>query len=353
MSCRVYVAYTHFTNVLTNGTTTVIFSKPHICNHEIYKTWGDLSVDFRIKSNQTHSTTMSKTSIAIFGINGALGKPTLEALTSSTFADKFQLPVLAVTRDASKVTSTDQVKYIQGDYITGQAALISELKGIDVIVELLSPNPDVFAATEAIAAAVKPKLYIPTQFGIDIEAGSEVLPGFLGIKVEHADKIRASGIKVVDVYTSLFAEPGSFLYENIASVGGDPAAKKVTYLGSPNTKISFSTLPDVGRVITSLAATPVSEIPQKVRVQSGEVTPAEVVARYEKTHDVKFEVSEISKEQALEDGKKVWAEGFNPSRFLYYLQVLASQGAGKGLSFVKNDNELVNPGEKLWKWSSY
>ena len=92
---------------------------------------------------------MSKPSVAIFGLNGTLGAPTLNAI-QTTFADKFLFPVLAVTRDTSKVTSTDKVKYIKGDYINGTSELAEQLKGTDVIIELVSPNPELFAAIETI-----------------------------------------------------------------------------------------------------------------------------------------------------------------------------------------------------------
>lgn len=45
------------------------------------------------------------------------------------------------------------------------------------------------------------------------------------------------------------------------------------------------------------------------------------------------------------------SEGFNNSDLFYYMQTIAAQGEGKGLAFERdNHRELINPGEKLWKW---
>lgn len=295
---------------------------------------------------------MSKVSVAIFGLNGALGQPTLDAIKSSIFADKFQFPILAITRDASKQTSDEHVKYVQGDYINGKEALVEQLKGVDVIVELVSPNPDLFTAIETIVAEVKPKIFIPTQFGCNLEDARKVFPGFLGLKTAHSNNVRKSGIKVVDIYNGFFAQ-GHWLYEVIGHVGADPKTKTVTYFGSPDLKVAFTSLTDVGRVIASIASKPASELPDKVRVQSGEVSAAEIVKRYEETHNIKFEVKTVPQEEALEKAKQVWAQGFDPSKFLYYLQVLSSAGVDNGVSFSKNEDELVNPGESLWKWAKY
>lgn len=285
-----------------------------------------------------------------------MGEPVLKAFESAVFADKFLFPVLAVTRDASKYTSNDKVKYITGDYVNGQDALIKELSGVDVVIELVSPSPPVLAGIEAIVKAVKPKIFIPTQFGCELEGANKVLPGFLAIKSEHSDRVRAfGGIKVVDIYNSLFAQ-GAWLYEIVGHVGADPETKTVTYFGPHDTKLAFTSLDDVGRAVASVASVASklpSELPDKVRIQSGEVTAEEIVKRYEQTHDIKFEVKDVPLEEALAEADKVWAEGFNPAKFLYYLHVLAASGRGKGVSFELNERELVNPGESLWTWSKF
>lgn len=300
----------------------------------------------------TKSQQMSKVSIAVFGLNGALGKPTLEALKSDVFAQKFQFPVLAVTRDSSKYTSDKYVKYITGDYVSNQDQLIEELKGVDVIVELLRPSPELFAATEKIVTLVKPKLFIPSQFGVNLEDASKVFPGFLQLKRVHSDNVQKAGVKVVDIYTSFFAG-GAYLYDVITHVGGDAATKTVTYFGSPDSEFSFTSLADVGRVIASLASKASSDLPSKVSVESGKLKVSEVVERYEETHDIKFDAKQVPVDEVLKEANEVWSQGFNPAKFLYYLHVFIGAGLDHGALFSKNDDELVNPGESLWKWDKF
>lgn len=295
---------------------------------------------------------MSKISIAVFGLNGTLGKPTLEALKSATFADNFQFPVLAVTRDASKYKSDEYVKYITGDYIGGKDALIKQLIGVDVIVELIHPEPELLASLEAIAAEVKPKVFIPSQFGTDVKAAADIFPGLFQIKTDHSNSIRKLGIKVVDISTGFFAE-GAWLYDIAGHAGIDADTNTVTYFGSPDKKIAFSSLGDVGRVIATVASKPASELPDSLKVQSGEVSFGEIAKRYEENHNVKLKVNSVSEADAAAEAKKQWAQGFEPSKVLYYLHYVASAGVDKGVSFSANDDEYVNPGEKLWKWANF
>ncbi|GEQ72349.1 hypothetical protein JCM33374_g6036 [Metschnikowia sp. JCM 33374] len=249
---------------------------------------------------------MSKPTVAVFGLNGNLGASTLAAFESSTFSDKFQLPILAVTRDASNKTSTDVVKYVQGDIQNGQDALIKELANVDVAISLLGATPDVLGHIEGVLKGIKPKVYIPSQFGIDIPAGSKILPGLLTFKSTHSENVRALGIKVVDISTSLFAG-GIWLHQVVGHVGIDSESKSVTYLGSPDTKFSFTTIDDIGKVVVSVAskafAAPV-DFPDTLRVQSGVLTPEEVVKAYEKDNNTKLEVKEIiPKEKVLEESQ--------------------------------------------------
>lgn len=296
---------------------------------------------------------MSKVSVAIFGINGTVGAPLIKAIQSETFAHKFQFPILAVTRDISKVTSTDKIKYVEGDY-SQPDALAEKLKGTDVIVELVKPDPVLFANIEKIVGVVKPKLFVPSQFGVDLNEVRTVFPGFLNLKSDHSNKIRALGVKLLDVYTSFFAE-GPWLYEIIGHTGADVESKTVTYFSGSDIPFSYSSLADIGRALAALITKPVSELPDEVRIESGKITAGEIVKRYEETHNVKFEVKEtVPRDEVIKRAEAEWAtNGFQPQKFLYYLQVSSSLGKGYGVYFTETVRELVNPGESLWTWSKY
>lgn len=296
---------------------------------------------------------MSKVSIAVIGLNGFLGKPVVDAIESGKFDDKIQFPIKAVTR--KEKPSTSKIEYVvaqlDDEHIDDVAA---KLKGTDVIIELVAPNPQLFLTLEKVAAKVQPKLYIPSQFGVDILQIDAYARGFLAIKTEHSTKLRESGLKVVDFVTGFFAEPGAFLYEIVGVAGIDPATKTITQRGSPDSKISITKLPDIGYSLVSLLTQDPATLPDTVRISSQVITLQDVIDKYEANHDVKLSVVKtISKEDTLKDFQDRLAAGFNFADFFFYLQAVATQGLDKGVLFSEVHNELVNPGESLFKWGKF
>lgn len=297
---------------------------------------------------------MSKVSVAIFGLNGSLGKLVLEALQSPIFADKIAFPIKAISR--LEQVSTDTVTYIKAE-LTDTEAIAAQLKGTDVFLELLSANPALLPLLEKIAAIVKPKLFIPSQFGVDIDQVNEYIPGFLSFKLNHAKNLRALGIKTVEVVTGFFAIPGTFLYEIVGFVGIDPTTKTYITRGDPHQKIAISKEEDIGKAVAALATYgDYSKLPDVVRIFSQYVTIQEVTDRYEESHNLKLtNAGAISKEESLKQFRESLAKGFDPSPagVLYYLHSIASQGLNHGLLFDSDHREFINPGEKLWKWGKF
>lgn len=291
---------------------------------------------------------MSKPSVAIIGTNGVLGKPTINAFESSLFADKFQFPIKALSR--SQKSSTDKVDYIQGS-LNDVTKIVEAFKDVDVIIAL--SGPETFDLIEPIVKQVRPKLYIPSQFGTEIDKSAKFFPGLLKIKQDHSEAIRNEGIKVVDIITSLFAQPSGFLYEIVGQVGIDVNTSTVNYRGDPDIKFAYTTANDVGKTIAAVSFRNPSGLPDKVRVQSGKLSPREVAKRYEEEHNLKLESHSESAQSALREAQVKYAKGFQPSDFLYYLSILVYQGDDSGLAFSENENELINPGSKLWTWEEY
>ncbi|KAK6202532.1 CIP1 protein [Scheffersomyces amazonensis] len=296
---------------------------------------------------------MGKVSVAIIGLNGFLGKPVLEAINSGKFDDKLQFPIKALTR--KEQPSTDKIQYITTDISDETVSSIGEsLKGTEVIVELVKADPTLFGVIEKVVAEVKPKLFVPSQFGTDLIQVDDYAPGFLALKTQHSANVRKLGVKVVDVITSLFAVPGAFLYEIVGAVGIDPTTNTIVQRGDASSKFSISKLEDIGLSVVSLITLPISELPDTVRVQSQVISFQDVYDRYEKDHNVKLTVKEkYTKEEALAELKSKYAAGFEFKDFLFYLQAIAAQGVDKGLYFSEVHNELVNPGEKYWKWGKF
>ncbi|EGW30152.1 uncharacterized protein SPAPADRAFT_63760, partial [Spathaspora passalidarum NRRL Y-27907] len=241
---------------------------------------------------------MSQISLAIIGLNGALGKPTLDAINSGKFDDKLKFPIKALTR--KDTPSTDKIQYIKTEINSETVdSIANSLSGVDVIAELVTPNPDLFSTLEKVAGKVKPKLYIPSQFGADIESVSKLIPGFLALKTKHSENLRGLGIKTVDVITNLFAQPGSFLYEHVAHVGIDPDTNTVFQIGDLDTELEFTRLEDIGNVVLAVATTPIDKLPDTIRVKSGEIAYKDIINNYEKSHNVKLTVKEkITTEEA-------------------------------------------------------
>lgn len=296
---------------------------------------------------------MSKVTIAIIGLNGYLGKHVLNAINSGVFDSKIQFPVKAITRKEGS-QSTDKIKYIVSPETSpDDANLIDSLKGVDAIVELTGPNPELFSKIEKIVEKVKPKLFIPSQFGTDIGQVDTYAPGFLALKTQHSQAVRKLGIKVVDIITALFAVPGAFLYDWVGAAG--ITEKGVNLIGDIDQKFHVSKLEDVGNVVLAVAThQPYSDLPDTIHVASEVITVKDVIDRYEKSKGIKLDI--ISKKSA-EEGKKEFVDklnaGFNPNDFVFYLQVIVAQGLDKGLYFSKLDNELFNPNESLWKWGKF
>lgn len=297
-----------------------------------------------------------KPSVAVIGSAGFIGGPLVEAFGRPDLKDKIQFPVKVLTRSAKGKTSTSTIKYVEAELSESNVAKVAEeLKGSDVIVSLLPPSPETSSVLEATLKQVKPKVYIPSQFGSDIRSAQKNLPGFLKIKIDHSDKVRSFGVKVVEVVNSFFIGEGHFLTEIVGHVGIDANTKTVTYAGSPQTKIAISYLPDVGNAVASLTSIEPSKLPDTVRIQSDEVTYEDIAKKYEKDHGVTLQVKNITAEELLKkaNDKIQTAKEFSLEDFLLYLWAVSVGGRDYGNSYSKNDDDLVNPGGKLFKWTKF
>lgn len=300
---------------------------------------------------------MTKTSIAILGLNGFLGAPVLEAINSGKFDDKISYPIKAITRK-EPTTKSDKIEYIIADISKPESIdlIVEKLGNIDTFIELISPNPEIFKNIELLLSKLKPKLFIPSQFGTDTDKVDEYAPGFLSIKGQHSKNVRDLNIKVVDILTSLFATPGAFLYEWVGAVGLNVETKSIDVIGDINQKFHISKLEDIANTVLSISTNEnPNSLPDTIRIASDVVTPQIVIDTYSKNHDnVEFK---IASEKSAEDAKKEFAESlaknFEKDKFLWYLQVILAQGLDNGLYFSKLDNELVNPNESLWKWGKW
>ena len=215
-------------------------------------------------------------SIAILGISGFLGKPVLEA-AETIFADQIKFPIKALTTSPGKI-STDKVEYIVANYDEPEKVAES-IKNVDVIINLVAYNPGATDGVEKVVSIVKPKLYIPSQFGIEIEKADKLFPRFLKAKTDSSLVPRTQGIKTVDIFTSYFAQPGSLLYEIIPHVGIDTASKTMTVIGSLDTRFSYTNVDDIARSVVSVSIQDPANLPDTVRIQSGTLSFKDIKER--------------------------------------------------------------------------
>ncbi|ODV61614.1 uncharacterized protein ASCRUDRAFT_75604 [Ascoidea rubescens DSM 1968] len=290
--------------------------------------------------------------IAVFGTNGLLGKPVLEALTSSTFSKYFSFPIIAITRDKSRFTSTNLIEFREANLDQSNDSFTQALKDVDVLINVASLDIQLNTLLGAIVKSSSVKLYIPTQFGMELTKIQDYLP-IIDIKIKHSEKARKLGIKTVDISTGLFAVPGSFLYEWLGAVGYSRDDNVATIIGDPDLKFAISKLEDIGKSVASIVSKDPNTLPDSVRIYSDLVSQEQVLERYERSHNIKINRQYITKQQGLEKAQDTLKNGFNIKDFFFYLQVVASQGIDKGSSFSSDERDFVNPNESLFDWGKF
>lgn len=115
-------------------------------------------------------------------------------------------------------------------------------------------------------------------------------------------------------------------------------------IGSANAPVAFTALEDAGKAIASLARLPPSEVPDHVRIVGDNISLKDASEAMTAVSGNKIELKEI--ELGPFKAKTTERTEGDPAEFIRFVM-----GEGK-LDFTQNENELVNPGEKLWKWKT-
>lgn len=289
--------------------------------------------------------------VAIVGTHGWLAKPIVNALLSEKYIPKIQTPIrLVSTNTNDKIIDSDKVEYFNSK----ESPLIEAFKGFDVVINLVNiPGGPLDEILEAVIAN-KTKLYIPSQFGCDLDAVKIDFPGFIGVKIEHSDAARAAGIKTVDIATTFFYDGDNFIGFPIPyyQVEGNT----VEIVGDENIQVQFSYYQDIGEVVAICAtASDFSKLPNKCRIYSDTTTVGKLVEKYEKKHNVKLKRAYKDFDAYYNAIKEKHAvNGTDWNDFLTYLTAIQGAGDGKGAVFTSaNEREVVNPNESLFKWTRF
>lgn len=250
-----------------------------------------------------------KPTVTVLGANGALGIHVLRALVSDTFKQSYSLPIRVVTRDLSKIQAslgvTDvELKPYSANIQTGEG-LDSAFNGADVVINLLAIDFSHDKIVDTAAAAGSVKLYIPSEFGTYIP-GSGPFKNIFGSKIPNLEYALSKGLHAVSLAKGAFFE----WVLDLPVVGlNAPEKGKFTYYGSIDTKITSTSLVDVGKVVASLAAKEPSSVPSEVLVGGDTFTLRELKAAYEKAFNVTLENVARPLEEIVQKGEEVAKNG--------------------------------------------
>ncbi|KAF5102400.1 hypothetical protein DV451_001895 [Geotrichum candidum] len=251
-----------------------------------------------------------KPTVAILGINGAIGVHALNAFLSPTFSSLFTLPIRIVTRDPSKIKANvpaitdDNVKFYNANIATGEG-LATVFEGVDVIINLLGTEVSHTAVIEA-AAAAKPKVYIPSEFGTDIPA-SGPYANLFKVKTDAIELARSKGLKTVSIITSAFSE-WLFLVPALSGINF-PESGQFQYYGDDSVKIGTTSLVDIGKVIASVASKNPATLPDYIRVAGDVVSPRKVSNAYTAVTGQKLTDVALPLEEITTPARKIAKEG--------------------------------------------
>ncbi|KAG8909002.1 hypothetical protein FRB99_000105 [Tulasnella sp. 403] len=292
---------------------------------------------------------MSPISIAIAGATGELGVPMTKVLLSELFFPEKINPVVVLSRNP------ESKKAQELKALGAEIALFSEpfdpavFKGIDVFLSVLGESLSLEERNRNAKAAADGgvKVYIPSEFGFD-HRNMGFHHGLWDRKTAHERYSHTLGIKVVSIYNGMFIE-AAFM----AVYGADLTNRVYTSVGSPSHKFTVVSEEDIARStarVAILAAENPNSVPDIVRLHGQSIS----------FHDMATAVSR-------ESGELVEVKGLGYDEFKERLFRASPGGANgntedyvrlfEGTSTVsdfsqENENELVNPGQSLWKWTT-
>ncbi|KAE8167566.1 hypothetical protein BDV40DRAFT_312775 [Aspergillus tamarii] len=291
-----------------------------------------------------------KPTIAIAGGTGHLGKHITTALLSTPFIASFNSIILLTRSEANPSTfdipSNPKLQLRKYTPTT----LTHSLGDIDILINAIGPSGHSFK--ESLLRTIpktKIKLYIPSEFGVD-----HYVHDFPHLewdaKKRHYDLAREildPEVKVCRVFCGLFMEDSIGPWFGFDTRGG-----RYECVGSSGEVVSFTGLGDVGRVVARLcglfAEGGVREVPDVVHVAGDTRSISDVAELMEREGGGPIEVTEVALGEYKDKVTKV--VGSDPAS---YLRFLIGEGkinhspAGLGC-----DNEVVNSGERVWKWKS-
>lgn len=284
--------------------------------------------------------------VAIAGATGHLGPNVVRAFLDPSVHPSRVHRVVIFTRTATSATAQD-LKARGAEVIEG-APTLEGFNGIDVFVNVLSDRVPPDARDTYVRAAIEAgvKVYFPNDFVAD-PRGFDFQHPVYNMKVAHSKAARELGsgkTKVISVYPGQFLE---YLFGAGAMVGLDTLNRTYTVAGQPANKFSVTSTADIGLALARLSVLAVenpASVPDHVRLSGDAVSIADLAKL---VGEARGETIEVKTTDAAETKQKVID---NPADLLSLIKYIFGSGL---MDFSnENDNELINPGESLWKWKT-
>ncbi|KAJ5972102.1 uncharacterized protein N7479_002020 [Penicillium vulpinum] len=290
-------------------------------------------------------TSITRPVVAIAGATGHLGKHVTTAFLSSLFQDKFS-EIIPLSRNESclfQPSSSQGVKLTARRY--NESNIEEALQGIQILVNTIGPAGHDFK-TKLTAALPKTniRVYFPSEFGVD-HYGHDFAHLEWNEKKKHFANTQhvLTHMKICRVFRGLFLEDSIGPWFGLDTQNG-----KYTSVRSFRTPVSFTSPGDVGRTVASLATLPTEEIPDVVHVSGDSRSIVEIAGIMESAGAGHIDIDCLPYEKYK--AETTVEPSWRPAAYLWFL--MGDRGIAHSTAFLGADNELANPGQRLWKWKT-
>lgn len=309
--------------------------------------------------------------VAIAGGTGLIGRSVAEIFLSPAYHSQFSRVVIFTRNPVSPAALELEKQGAEVVKVTfdnedpeDAAALKRALEGVDVVVNAIVSTPIAAPGMKVLVkAAVNAgvKVYFPSEFGVDRRLnafeGFDMAEWYL--KIEHLDFIKeiskGKNFKVILLYTGLFLEDSL-----IPWLGFHIAEQRIEVFGSPESKVAYTSKADIGRSVAQLSLLSLSSdakvaasVPEHVRIAGSNPSFTDIGNLFDKAFPARspFRVESLDLDEQREILKQDVGSGrLGKEDNGRHLRLLF--GEGKMDWSKENTNELINPGEKLWKWKT-
>ncbi|TFK86749.1 NAD(P)-binding protein [Polyporus arcularius HHB13444] len=296
-----------------------------------------------------------KATAVILGGTGELGFH-----VSTVFLTEYRsaFPTIRITTRDTTSSKAKKLADQGADVLSFGESWDTVLSGADVVVNVLPTSVVQGFNKELVAALLKNsvKVYFPPSFGSDYRfvdfPGFEMAEWPMKRAVGEETRALADGkLKIISLMNGAFT---SWVFRPDRTVGVDVANNTFTCFDPPSARFGVTDLADIGRAVAQLSVLALDPetagtVPDVVRIAGQNVSMEDI-------RDAVARVKGVAPGKIVNLGdpapaKKALRDEYPDSRYriLDYVRVANAEGQ---CDMSENDNELVNPGQSLWKWKT-